>query len=213
MDRIADIRKEYKMQTLNEKQVAADPIAQFTKWWNDAIQSKIDEVNAFTLATSNPLGKPSARIVLLKGYDDKGFVFYTNYESSKGIELAENPQASMVFFWKELQRQVRIEGTIEKVTAAESDAYFSSRPAGSRIGAWASPQSQVIKDRSIIEDNAEKYTQQYADGIIPRPPYWGGYRLKPELAEFWQGRPSRLHDRIQYTLEKNGNWKIERLAP
>jgi pyridoxamine 5'-phosphate oxidase len=213
MDKIADIRKEYKLQTLNESEVAANPTGQFTKWWNDAIQSKIDEVNAFTLATATLQGKPSARIVLLKGYDERGFVFFTNYDSAKGIELANNPQASMVFFWKELQRQIRIEGSIEKVSAGESNEYFSSRPAGSRIGAWASPQSKIIKSRSEIEKNAEQYEHQYADGNIPRPPYWGGYRLKPELVEFWQGRPNRLHDRIQYTIQQNSEWKIDRLAP
>jgi pyridoxamine 5'-phosphate oxidase len=212
MNKIADIRKEYQLQTLSEKEVTANPIHQFTKWWNDAIQSSIDEVNAFTLATATLQGKPSARIVLLKGYDENGFVFFTNYESEKGNQLAENPHASMVFFWKELQRQIRIEGVIEKVSAKESDDYFLSRPAGSRIGAWASPQSKIIINRSEIERNAEKFQQQYTDGNIPRPPYWGGYRLKPMLIEFWQGRPNRLHDRIQYTLQNN-DWKINRLAP
>jgi pyridoxamine 5'-phosphate oxidase len=213
MDKIADIRKEYQLQTLSEQDITADPILQFTKWWDEAVQSEIDEVNAFTLATSSLQGKPSARIVLLKGYDNRGFVFFTNYESAKGNELAKNPQASMVFFWKELQRQVRIEGSIEKVSSGESDEYFSSRPAGSRIGAWASPQSKIITDRSEIEINAQKYQQQYADGNIPRPPYWGGYRLKPLQIEFWQGRANRLHDRIQYTVQKDDSWKIERLAP
>ena len=213
MNKIADIRKDYQLQTLSEQDISADPIQQFTKWWEEAIQSEIDEVNAFTLATSSLQGKPSARIVLLKGYDNKGFIFFTNYESAKGNELANNPQASMVFFWKELQRQIRIEGSIEKVSPRESDEYFSSRPEGSRIGAWASPQSKIITDRSEIEINAQKYQQQYADGNIPRPPYWGGYRLKPLQIEFWQGRANRLHDRIQYTVQKDNSWKIERLAP
>lgn len=213
MNKIAGIRKDYQLQTLSEQEVSPDPIQQFTKWWEEAVQSEIDEVNAFTLATSSLQGKPSARIVLLKGYDKRGFVFFTNYESAKGNELAKNPQASMVFFWKELQRQVRIEGSIEKVTPGESDEYFSSRPAGSRIGAWASPQSKIITNRTEIEKNAEKYQAQYADGNIPRPPYWGGYRLKPLQIEFWQGRANRLHDRIQYTVQKDNSWKIERLAP
>jgi len=213
MDKIAGIRKDYQLQTLSEQDVSTDPIQQFTKWWEEAVESEIDEVNAFTLATSTLQGKPSARIVLLKGYDKKGFVFFTNYESAKGNELAKNPQAAMVFFWKELQRQVRIDGSIEQVSAGESDKYFSSRPAGSRIGAWASPQSKIITGRSVIEANAQKYQQQYADGNIPRPPYWGGYRLKPLLIEFWQGRANRLHDRIQYTIQKDESWKINRLAP
>jgi pyridoxamine 5'-phosphate oxidase len=213
MIKIADIRTEYKLRSLNEKDVNANPVVQFTKWWDEAVQSEIDDVNAATLATATLNGKPSARIILLKGYDERGFVFFTNYESNKGREIAANPQVSLVFFWKELQRQIRIEGTVEKVNTKESDEYFSSRPTGSRIGAWASPQSHVIKDRSEIEENAKKYKQQYPDENIPRPPYWGGYRIKPELIEFWQGRPSRLHDRIQYSLQKNNTWKIERLAP
>ena len=213
MNKIAGIRKDYQLQTLSEKDVCADPIQQFSKWWQEAVQSEIDEVNALTLATSSLQGKPSARIVLLKGYDTKGFLFFTNYESTKGNELAENPQASMVFFWKELQRQVRIEGSIEKVSPEESDEYFSSRPAGSRISAWASPQSKVITNRTEIENKVEKYQAAYADGNIPRPPYWGGYRLKPLQIEFWQGRANRLHDRIQYTIQKDNSWKIERLAP
>jgi len=197
MNKIADIRKDYQLQTLSEQDISADPIQQFTKWWEEAIQSEIDEVNAFTLATSSLQGKPSARIVLLKGYDNKGFIFFTNYESAKGNELANNPQASMVFFWKELQRQIRIEGSIEKVSPRESDEYFSSRPEGSRIGAWASPQSKIITDRSEIEINAQKYQQQYADGNIPRPPYWGGYRLKPLQKE----------ERTVYTTGSNTPFK------
>ena len=210
---IEHIRKEYKLKTLNEKHVETSAIQQFDKWWLEAINSSIDEVNAMTLATATPDGKPSARIVLLKGYDVKGFVFFTNYESHKGKELEINPQAAIVFFWKELERQIRLEGIIEKVSEEESNTYFFSRPKGSQIGAWASPQSQVIESRQIIENNAANYTQKFEKESMQRPEYWGGYRLKPQLFEFWQGRESRLHDRLQYTLNKEGNWKIERLAP
>jgi pyridoxamine 5'-phosphate oxidase len=213
MNAIADIRKDYMLKSFTEADAAMDAIEQFTAWWNDAITSEIDEVNAFTLATSTKEGKPSARIVLLKGYDKNGFVFFSNYESHKGKILAENANACMVFFWKELERQIRIEGMIEKVTAAESDAYFLSRPIGSQVGAWASPQSTVIKNREVIEKNVSVYEAKFSNTAITRPPHWGGYRLRPFLIEFWQGRPSRLHDRLQYTLEETGNWKIERLAP
>ncbi len=213
MDTIAAIRKEYSLQTLSEKEVDADPIKQFDKWWDEAIKSAIDEVNAMTLATATPLGKPSARIVLLKGYDEKGFVFFTNYESHKGNELLANPQATLVFFWKELERQVRIEGLTNKISNQESDTYFMSRPEGSRIGAWASPQSRVIDKREIIENNVTSYQQKFAGKEIPRPSYWGGYRLEPQMIEFWQGRKSRLHDRIQYSLQPGGSWQIQRLAP
>ena len=212
MATIADIRKDYKLQSLHENEVAANPTEQFTTWWNEAISSNIDEVNAMTLATSSTNGKPDARIVLLKGYDENGFVFFTNYQSRKAQELAANPFATLVFFWKELERQVRIEGTVEKIAAADSDAYFNSRPVGSRIGAWASPQSTVIRNRNLLEENVKQLELQYADGNIPRPEHWGGYVVKPTQVEFWQGRSSRLHDRIRYKL-KNNNWIIERLAP
>ncbi len=212
MATIADIRKDYKLQSLHENEVAANPTDQFTTWWNEAISSNIDEVNAMTLATSNITGKPDARIVLLKGYDANGFVFFTNYQSRKAQELAANPFATLVFFWKELERQVRIEGTVEKIAAADSDAYFNSRPVGSRIGAWASPQSTVISDRTLLEENVKQLEVKYADGNIPRPEHWGGYVVKPTQVEFWQGRSSRLHDRIRYEL-KNDDWIIERLAP
>ena len=210
---IADIRKDYNLQSLSEADVAADPFLQFDQWWDDAIKSEIDEVNAMTLATATTDGIPSGRIVLLKGYDKNGFVFFTNYQSHKGKELQQNPYACLIFFWAALERQVRICGTVAKASAAESDAYFTSRPAGSRIGAWASPQSNVIAKREVIEDRLKELKQQFSDGNIPRPPHWGGYLVKPTQIEFWQGRPSRLHDRIQYTLQTAGNWIIERLAP
>ena len=221
---IADIRKDYKLASLEEADVAANPIDQFTRWWNEAVASQIDEVNAMTLATANTAGIPAARIVLLKGYHPNGFIFFTNYESDKGKNLAQNPHAALVFFWKELERQIRIQGTVEKVSAEESDRYFNSRPASSRIGAWASPQSAVIENRLVIEQNVERYSSIFANDSIERPDHWGGYIVKPTSIEFWQGRSSRLHDRIRYTLENSSynastdtktdlNWKIERLAP
>ena len=213
MPSIADIRKEYKLQTLLEKNVDADPMSQFGKWWDDATHSDIDEVNAMTLATATAKGVPSARIVLLKEYNEEGFVFFTNYKSRKGKELEENPQACLVFFWKELERQVRICGGVEKIAASASDAYFSSRPRESQLGAWASEQSTVIGDRAVIEERSLKYQQQFVNGGIPRPDWWGGYLVKPKTIEFWQGRSGRLHDRLSYSLEKGVGWKIERLAP
>ncbi len=209
---IADLRKDYRLQTLNEEDVATDAIEQFARWWNEAVASDIDEVNAMTLATITPDEMPSARIVLLKSYDERGFVFFTNYNSAKGKALAAHPKAALVFFWKELERQVRIQGSVEKVSDEESDEYFNSRPVGSRIGAWSSPQSEVIESRHILEDNVEMYTSEMKDGIA-RPPHWGGYRVKPVAIEFWQGRSNRLHDRIQYINQNNGSWKTVRLAP
>jgi pyridoxamine 5'-phosphate oxidase len=213
MQSIAEIRKEYKKQTLLESDVDRDPFIQFNKWWEEAVKSELEEVNAMTLATASSKGVPSARIVLLKGADENGFIFYTNYNSHKGHELAENPRACLVFFWAGLERQVRIEGSVQKVSETESDEYFASRPQDSRIGAWSSPQSSIISSREVIEENVIAYRKEFADGNIPRPPHWGGYMVKPVLIEFWQGRPSRLHDRIQYSLLDNGEWKIERLAP
>lgn len=210
---IADIRKEYRMLSLTETEVAGDPMEQFTRWWEDAVKSEIDEVNAMTLATATLGGIPSARIVLLKGYDERGFMFFTNYESHKGRELAHNPRACLVFFWKELERQVRIEGLVEKVSAAESDEYFQSRPKGSRIGAWASPQSAVIAGRDVIEQNVTALEKKFSDEQIPRPGHWGGYLVKPLRMEFWQGRSNRLHDRIRYVHDLDSKWHIERLAP
>lgn len=213
MSSIADIRKDYSLKTLNEHEVAANPFQQFADWWQQAIDSQIDEVNAMTLATATLEAVPDARIVLLKGYDEQGFVFFTNYESAKGQELAENPRASLLFFWKELERQVKIIGLVEKVSAAESDDYFLSRPTGSQVGAWASPQSHVIENRAWLENRVKEMEQKFSKEALSRPSHWGGYRVKPVIIEFWQGRSSRLHDRIQYTLEDNGSWKIERLAP
>jgi|694.fasta_scaffold00844_16 pyridoxamine 5'-phosphate oxidase len=210
---IADIRKEYRLETLDESQVSSDPIEQFGFWWKEALKSEIDEVNAMTLATATADAVPAARIVLLKGFDRKGFVFFTNYESNKAADLEMNPRASLVFFWKELERQVRISGTVEKVSEEESDHYFSSRPKGSRIGAWASPQSSVISSRDIIEEKVAALAQSFEGKEIPRPLHWGGYRVIPLQIEFWQGRSSRLHDRIQYTSQPDGSWKIVRLAP
>jgi pyridoxamine 5'-phosphate oxidase len=210
---ISDIRKDYMLKSLLEKDVEPNAIKQFDKWWQEALNSDITEVNAMTLATASADGVPSARIVLLKGYNEKGFVFYTNYDSFKGRQMDENPRACLVFFWKELERQVRITGLVEKVSAAESDAYFSSRPQGSQIGAWVSPQSQVIESRIWLEEREKTYTKEFSGKQLTRPPHWGGYRVKPICIEFWQGRPSRLHDRIQYTLQEDATWMIERLAP
>lgn len=213
---VADIRKDYKLRELSESVIAQDPIRQFDSWWNEALLSHVEEVNAMTLATVSPEGLPDARIVLLKGYDARGFVFFTNYESTKGLDLEAHPHACLVFFWKELERQVRISGHVEKVSAEESDAYYQSRPEGSRIGAWASPQSQIINSRDILEENVRSYSDRFGSGAIPRPPFWGGYRVIPRSLEFWQGRSSRLHDRIQYTLSGESAaslWKIQRLAP
>lgn len=210
---IADMRKEYAQQSLSEKDVEADPILQFKKWWDHALASKLNEPNAMVLATASKEAVPSARIVLLKDFNENGFVFFTNYDSYKGQQLSENPKACLVFFWEELERQVRITGLVFKLSSTESDEYFNSRPEGSRIGAWASPQSQVIENRNWLEERFNKLSSEMKDGTIQRPPHWGGYLVKPVIVEFWQGRVSRLHDRIQYSLQEDGNWKIERLAP
>lgn len=210
---IADIRKVYQLQSLLEKDVNADPIKQFETWWQQAIESKIEEPNAMTLATCNDEGKPSARIVLLKGIKKNGFIFFTNYQSRKGKEIEKNSFVSLLFFWKELERQVRIEGKIKKVSATESDKYFFSRPRESRIGAWSSPQSAVIENREFLQKNVEKYNLEFGTENIPRPDFWGGYLVEPDSIEFWQGRPGRLHDRLQYSLSENNYWNMKRLAP
>jgi len=210
---IADIRKVYQLQSLLEKEVDANPVKQFETWWQQAIDSNIEEPNAMALSTSSISGKPSSRIVLLKGIKENGFVFYTNYDSRKGKEVEDNPFVSLLFFWEKLERQVRIEGKIKKTSSSESDEYFSSRPRESRIGAWSSPQSTVIENREMLQQNVEKYNQQFGKGNIPRPDHWGGYLVEPNSIEFWQGRPGRLHDRLQYSLTKNNVWVIDRLAP
>ena len=210
---IADIRKEYKLRTLSEKDVHPNPFKQFDKWWQEAIHSNLEEVNAMTLATATADGMPDGRIVLLKGFDENGFTFFTNYNSAKGHQLLENPRACLVFFWAALERQVRLSGLVSLAAAAVSDEYFNSRPEGSRIGAWASPQSEVIESREWLEKNEEKLKIELKGDTLHRPPHWGGYVVKPTRMEFWQGRPSRLHDRILYTLGGNGKWTIERLAP
>lgn len=211
---IASIRKEYKLKSLTEQQVSTNPFHQFNLWWIEAIRSNIEEVNAMTLATCGIDNKPTARIVLLKDIiENKGFVFYTNYQSKKGTQLAQNPYTTLVFFWIPLERQVRIEGVASKIEDVISSNYFESRPLESQIGAWASPQSQVIPNRSWLENQEQFYIKKYAQQPIGRPKHWGGYIVKPTLIEFWQGRPNRLHDRIQYTYKKNDDWKIERLAP
>lgn len=210
---IADIRRDYSHKSLSENDVDTNAIKQFKRWWEEAVNSKVDEVNAMVLATASIDALPSARIVLLKEFTEKGFVFFTNYESYKAQQLAENPKACLVFFWKELERQVRITGLIEKVSGQQSDEYFQSRPESSRIGAWASPQSRVIESRNWLDEKFNALVNKMEGNSSARPPHWGGYIVKPVVIEFWQGRPSRLHDRIQYTLEENGEWKIERLAP
>jgi pyridoxamine 5'-phosphate oxidase len=208
---IADLRKDYALKRLDETDVDADPFTQFHAWLAESIEAQVPEPTAMTLATADEQGSPSARIMLLKALDGRGFVFYTNYESRKGRQLAARPRAALTFFWKELERQVRIEGGIEKVSSAEADEYFASRPLGSRIGAWASTQSAEIASRQWLESRVKAAQAQYGDSP-PRPPHWGGYRVVPEWLEFWQGRQSRLHDRIAYRREAGG-WKIARLSP
>jgi pyridoxamine 5'-phosphate oxidase len=211
MDNIADLRKSYERAELDEAASLADPIAQFGLWLQQAIDGQLPEPNAMTLATAGATGRPSSRIVLIKGFDARGIVWYTNYESRKGRELAANPYASLQFHWVEMERVVRIEGRVEKASAEESDAYYASRPLDSRIGAWASPQSEVISSRAVLVANAARFGAQFMLQP-PRPPHWGGYRLVPDTFEFWQGRRSRLHDRLRYRLDA-GAWRRERLAP
>jgi len=207
---VADLRQTYDRGVLLESQAAASPFDQFTLWFDQALAAAVPEPNAMTLATVDATGQPSARTVLIKNFNDRGFVFFTNYDSRKGHDLAAEPRASLLFFWQPLERQVRIEGTVEKVSEAESDAYYESRPVGSRLGAWASPQIQPTT-REALEANEQLYRERFGDDP-PRPPHWGGYRLVPHALEFWQGRPSRLHDRLRYRLT-DGQWVMERLAP
>ncbi len=209
---IADIRQDYMLAALDEATAGDDPLLFFNRWFKEAEAAQITEINAMTLATASLNNTPHARIVLLKGLDDRGFVFFTNYDSDKGAEIAANPQVSLLFFWKELERQVRIEGTIEKVPQADSDSYFQSRPAGSRLGAWASPQSREIPHRNILDTNYSRYEQEFSGIDIPRPAHWGGYVVIPNRIEFWQGRSSRMHDRILFA-KNNGGWGRSRLAP
>jgi len=212
MKSIAELRKSYERAELDESASNPDPLQQFDKWLLEAISSEVPEPNAMTLATVSGELRPSTRVVLIRGYDARGIVWYTNYESRKGRELAGNPFAALQFHWVELERVVRIEGVVEKISAEESDTYFHSRPLDSRIGAWASPQSEVIPGRTVLVTNAAKYAAQFMLQP-PRPPHWGGYRLKPDTWQFWQGRKSRLHDRLRYTLQTDGDWLRERLAP
>lgn len=210
---IASIRRDYQLASLDEATSSLHPMDQFEHWWEEAIASNIDEVNAFVLSTINAAGAPSSRVVLLKNLTPQGFVFYTNYESAKGKEIEANPLVAINFFWKELERQVRITGTIKKVSTEESEQYFHSRPLGSQVGAWSSPQSQVIPNRAYLEGLMAANEEKYKEGVVPLPPHWGGYIVHPTHVEFWQGRSSRLHDRIKYTLEANGQWTKVRLAP
>ncbi|MVW70088.1 MULTISPECIES: pyridoxamine 5'-phosphate oxidase [unclassified Bordetella] len=208
---VSDLRQSYEKNVLLEETASASPLAQFTQWFEEALTAKVPEPNAMTLATVDANGQPSARTVLIKGFDEKGFTFFTNYDSRKGQDLKSNPRAALLFFWQALERQVRIEGVIEKVSPEESDAYFHSRPLGSRLGAWASEQSKPIT-RAELEARELAFRERYGNEP-PRPPHWGGYRLVPHAFEFWQGRPSRLHDRLRYLPDGQGGWVRDRLSP
>lgn len=210
---IADLRENYTKAGLKKSDVNTDPVEQFQLWFNEALEAGLPEPNAMTLATVTADGRPAARIVLLKALDQRGFVFYTNFQSRKGQELIATPWASLVFLWLPLERQVRIEGQVEKLNAAEMDEYFASRPRGSQLGAWASDQSEEVADREELEHNLSKLQSKYEGQTIPRPSHWGGFLVKPNLIEFWQGRPSRLHDRICYQKQTEGDWRLSRLAP
>ena len=209
---LPDLRQEYGRESLNEADLSPYPIEQFRLWFDDAVARGLTEPNAMTLATASAEGRPSARIVLLKGYDSRGFSFFTNYQSRKGMELAENPFAALVFFYPTLERQIRIEGRVQPISSEESDAYYLSRPVGSRLGAWASHQSQVIADRSTLDHRLAELERRAASEPFPRPLHWGGFRVVPDVLEFWQGRPNRMHDRLRYRATETG-WLIERLEP
>ena len=213
MTPLAALRQDYAAGGLSEADAGDDPFALFRRWFEQALLAELPEPNAFVLATATPDGRPSARLVLLKALDARGFTFFTNYDSRKGRELAANPHAALVFPWHALERQVRVEGTVEKVTPAESDDYFAHRPLGSRLGAWASRQSDVIPDRAFLERRHAELMEQHPDGAVPRPEFWGGYRVVPAELEFWQGRPSRLHDRLRFARRPDGTWLRERLSP
>lgn len=211
---IADLRRDYALARLDEADVSHDPLVEFARWFAEAQESEVLEPNAMTLATATPEGVPSARIVLLKEFDERGFVFFTDYRSRKSAELEANPRAALVFYWGELERSVRITGTVSQVTREDSERYFKSRPLGSRLGAWASHQSRVIPGRSVVENDLKEIEARFADGDVPLPPHWGGFRVDPDAIEFWQGRRSRLHDRIRYAREGGGKeWRVERLSP
>lgn len=212
-DTIARLRREHAQMGLSERDVDPSPFKQFERWIREALEHEIAEPNAMTLATATRDGVPSARVVLLRGFDERGFVFYSNYESQKGRDLAENPSAALVFHWNALGRQVRVSGAVVRLSREESEAYFHSRPIGSQLGAWASCQSSVIPSRAVLEERLRELEDQFPDGDIPLPPFWGGFRVVPAAIEFWQSRPSRLHDRLRYAREPDGNWRIERLSP
>jgi pyridoxamine 5'-phosphate oxidase len=213
LDNVARLRQEYTRAGLKESDADPDPIEQFRRWFDEALVADLHEPNAMTLATATPDGRPSARIVLLKGFDGRGIVFYTNYEGRKGWELETNPYAALNFYWGELERQVRIEGHVSRISEEESDAYFAGRPRGSQLGAWVSEQSRPVRDRDALEERLHALEAEYEDREVPRPPFWGGYRVEPETIEFWQGRENRLHDRLRYCRSETGEWRRERLQP
>ncbi|MGH7739547.1 MAG: pyridoxamine 5'-phosphate oxidase, partial [bacterium] len=206
-------RREYRRHGLNEKTMPSKPIPFFERWFQEALHAKVLDANAFTVATLTPRGFPATRTVLLKGLDRRGFQFFTNYDSQKGRELTRKPRASLLFYWKELERQIRVDGRVEKVSKPESDAYFKTRPRGSQLGAWASDQSEIVPNRDYLEKRLLSFREKFEGLVVPRPPHWGGFRVLPDLVEYWQGRPDRMHDRVRYRLVSGSTWKRERLSP